>query len=470
MKRLFILLALPLAAQAAPVSDPRALPLIPRYELAAAPVQKARRAVDDKRGQPLQFAVGMPTDLRLSEGRWDDRDAHTARWRLRLRSADAVSLNLQLADVQLPPSARLWLYDIKGAVVQGPYTHKDVSRQGRLWTAVAPGEEAIVELQVAKDEVSASRLRIVEINHGFLPVVPAMTSGKSGACNVDVVCPEGDAWRDEIRSVAWITIGGQFLCTGQLINNVRQDSTPYFITADHCNVEASPATSAASVVFYWNYMTSACGGTPDGGLSQNQSGSTFIADDSRADFTLVQLNQSPPSEFGVYYAGWNIGASAPQSGVSIHHPNGDEKRISVYTTPATASDVLVDGVAVSAWEVRWNRGVTERGSSGGGLWDQNHLLVGVLSGGDSSCDNPSGADYFGRLNVGWTASPAPSGQLKAHLDPDNTGSITLAGRDPNRVAGMGSESGSGVVLGGKLEISWLILLLGSAGLRHARRG
>lgn len=467
MKRLLFLLALPFALEAAPVLDAKTLPLVPRYELAAAQVLKAQQSVNDKRGQPLQFAVGMPTDLQLTEGRWDDMDANTARWRLRLSSADALSLNLQLADVKLPPSAQLWLYDTGGRVVQGPYTQKNVSKNGRLWTAATPGAESVLELHIDKNEVSAAKLRILEVNHGFRPVLPAMTSGKSGSCNIDVVCPEGDGWRDEIRSVARITINGQFLCTGQLINNVPQELKPYFITADHCQVGES-ATPADSVVFYWNYLTSACGGTPDGGLGQNQSGSTFIADDSRSDFTLVQLSQTPPPEFKVYYAGWNVGGSAPQSGVSIHHPAGNEKRISVYDSPATASDVVVSGVPVQAWQVRWARGVTEQGSSGGGLWDQNHQLVGVLSGGDSSCENPGGSDYYGRLNVAWTANPTPDGQLKAHLDPNNSGKTTLAGRDPTvAVPGMGSDSGSGVLLGGgALDLLTLLTLLV---FRRARR-
>lgn len=469
MNRLLILLALPFALEAAPVLDAKTLPLIPRYELAAGQVLKARRTVDDKRGQPVQFAVGVPTDLRLTEGRWDEMDADTSRWRLRLSSADALSLNLQLADVKLPPSAQLWLYDTAGRVVQGPYTQKNISKHGRLWTAATPGEESVLELHVARNEAGAAKLRVLEVNHGFRPVLPAVTSGKSGSCNIDVACPEGDAWRDEIRSVARITIGGQFLCTGQLINNVRQDLTPYFITADHCRV-GEPATPADSVVFYWNYQTSACGGTPDGSLSMNQSGSIFVADDSRADFTLLQLSQAPLPAHSVYYAGWNVSSSSPQSGVSLHHPNGDEKRISVYNAPATATDVVVDGVPVSAWQVTWNRGVTEQGSSGGGLWDQDHHLVGVLSGGDSSCSNPGGADYYGRLNVAWTANPTADGQLKAHLDPDNSGKTLQAGRDPARplTAGMGSDSGSGVLLGGgALDLFALLTLLV---FRRARRG
>lgn len=472
MKRLLLLLALPFAAEAAtPLLDANTLPLVPRYELSAGPVQKALHSVHDKTGQPMQFAVGVPTDLRLTEGRWDDVDADTARWRLRVQSPGALSLNLQLVDMQLPPSAKLWLYDIAGRTTQGPYTQKDISRGGRLWTALAAGEDAILEVRTAKIDQNQVSLHVAAVNHGFKDI--ANTGAKSGSCNIDVACTEASSWGDETRAVARITIGGRFLCTGQLINNVRQDLTPYFITANHCMVGASDATSAESVVFYWNYQTSQCNGMPDGSLAQNQSGSSLIAGDSRADFTLLQLNQTPLPAFGVYYAGWNIGQAAPQSGITLHHPNGDEKRISIYGSPAAATDVTVDGVLVSAWQVQWNRGVTEPGSSGGGLWDQGHYLIGVLSGGESSCSNPSGNDYFGRLNAGWTANAQPSGQLKAHLDPDNSGHMLQVGRDPTRpvmTSPMSAESGSGVLLGGGgFGIEELMLLWMLAGLRRMRR-
>ena len=57
-------------------------------------------------------------------------------------------------------------------------------------------------------------------------------SDDSGSCNNNVICPEGDPWRDQIRSVAMITVGGSGFCTGQLINNCANDGTPYFLTAE----------------------------------------------------------------------------------------------------------------------------------------------------------------------------------------------------------------------------------------------
>ena len=58
--------------------------------------------------------------------------------------------------------------------------------------------------------------------------------GNSGACNINVNCPEGDDWQVENQSVALIVNGGFAACSGALVNNTANDGTPYFLTANHC--------------------------------------------------------------------------------------------------------------------------------------------------------------------------------------------------------------------------------------------
>ena len=41
--------------------------------------------------------------------------------------------------------------------------------------------------------------------------------------------------------------------------------------------------------------------------------------------------------------------------------------------------------------------VTEGGSSGSPLFNQNKQIVGTLSGGSSSCEKPNGANTYGKL-------------------------------------------------------------------------
>lgn len=438
-----LLAAMPALAFSAPARrldpDLSSLSSLPMHRTAGARISKALTQVRNK-SEPVQFAVATPLSVGLDGGLWDRADATTDRWRVRISSAGAVGLGLEFSRFDLPEGAALWIYDDAGQQVQGPYTHADQTVEGKLWTAIVPGSSAVLELQVPSAERDAVKLELAQVDHAFLDIgkAAAMVAAKSGSCNVDMICSDGNNWRDEGRAVAMISIGNTLVCSGQLLNNARQNKDPLFLTANHCQIGQTADTPASSVVFYWNYQTSSCGGTPNGGLSQNQSGATLLAGDVGSDFTLLRLNKQPSSDYKVYFAGWDAGSAIPQSGVAIHHPQGEEKRISTYSTAAVRQTVCLDGAgsgggsctrSVTSWQVNWARGVTESGSSGSGLWNQNHRLVGVLSGGDTSCGNTSGEDYFARLETAYTAKPAASGQLKAWLDPDDSGITGLNGRD-----------------------------------------
>ena len=449
--------------------DLKTLDALPRHVLADAAVRQAlsQAPVSDR---PTRFAAEVKTGLGIEDGLWQALSDNTLSWRLRIHSADAKSLSLHFSPFVLPPGASVQVYDPAGRLVQGPYTAAHSTPQG-VWTSIIPGEELVVEARLPAAQAAALHLGIASVYHGFSDWKEAGATAKSGSCNIDVVCPQGDAWRDEIRSVARITVNGQFLCSGQLVNNVREDLTPYFLTANHCNIGDQPgdAGPASSVVFYWNYQTSNCGGTPNGSLSNTQSGSSFVADDVTSDFTLLRLSQTPSQEFNTYYAGWDITTQAPQSGVGLHHPAGDEKRISLYDSPAQAVQGQFPGSGANheGWQVRWAQGVTEGGSSGSGLWNQNRQVVGVLSFGDTSCSNQNGTDVYGRLNSAWTASPQAAGQLKAHLDPDSTGATTLNGRSATSSGGV--RPGQSYNVGGALPASLLFTLLAAALLRKQKR-
>lgn len=397
----------------------------------------AKRALADNQSRIFAVSASFPL-VSLNDGSWDFVADDVARWRTRVYSAGATSLNLALTNLALPDTAQLWFYDANGRTIQGPYTSKDVSTAGELWTALVPGEIGVIELRVALEQRSSVHLQLAQINHGIRTLSKAFGLGESGSCNIDVVCPLGDDWREEIRSAALITVDGKSACSGQLVNNTRSNQDPLFLTADHCGIGDADGGPAASVVIYWNYETSSCSGAPDGKLDQNQSGTTLLADDIGSDFTLLRLNQAPSTAFNVYFAGWDASGKESATGVGIHHPSGDVKRISAYSDTTTQATVCIESNnqgqctrLVDSWRVTWSQGTTEQGSSGSGLWNAERRIIGVLSGGSASCSNPGAPDFYGRLSEAWTANASDSGQLKAWLDPDDTGASTFDGMNPD---------------------------------------
>lgn len=450
--RAILLMAAVLAAGSAAAGD------IPVVRLDPVTVQTKLRAVPDKaRPAPLQFAVGVPADFTLAHGRWQV-DAERARWALAVESPGALSLNFHLSGLRLPDGAFLLLRDVDGRPLHGPYTAAQV-RDGELWTPIVPGERALLEIDAPAAAIGDVSLRVAEGFHAFrdpFGVAPKSHDpglGNSGSCNIDVACPQGDAWRDEIRSVVRVQIAGSGLCSGLLVNNLRTDHRALVLTADHCEIGPDGAGSVdgadadpASVVFYFNLQTDSCGGNAEtADITQTVTGSRFLADDVGSDFTLLELLQPIPPHYGVHFAGFDASGAAPASGVSIHHPSGDVKKITPFANPATQTTISLGGSrTVQTWRVVWAEGTTEPGSSGAGLWSQGRRVVGVLSGGDASCGNPNGPDYFGRLDVGWTASTQSRGQLAAHLDPDGCGIRAIDGIDADTVNAVPSAAADNV--------------------------
>ncbi len=389
-----------------------------------------KRGKDPRRPGPLRFAVTENVAFNLeNSGTWQSVSDGRI-WRLLIQSPGAVSQNLGITRFDLPKGAKLWIYDPTRKHVEGPYTSSHRSRHGRLWTPVIEGDEIVIELFVP---AGAPKTAIVigKVNKGYLNLSKGGADKNHGTCNNDVICPEGDPWRDQIRSVARYSIDGTALCTGQLVNNTALDFTPYFLSANHCGVSD---TNDDTLVFYWNYEAPNCGDQDGGSLTDTQTGAIFRASYAPSDFVLVELAGQPDPAFNVFFTGWDAAGTAASSTVGIHHPRGHVKSISFNTNAVTSTDYLSDTVNAGEdhWRIDdWEDGTTEGGSSGSCLWDAaTKRCVGQLHGGYAYCTAPDESDWYGKLSVSWNGGGTAATRLRDWLDPGNTGIMALDG-DPH---------------------------------------
>lgn len=380
-------------------------------------------------GVPLRFATPRPVSVSpQTSGTWETLADGSRLWRLRVTAEGALSLNFGFGTYRMPAGGTLVLYTPDGSTMLGPYTEHDNRHHGQLWTPLLDGDEAVIEvhLDAARWRNLDLELRVVNLGYRRLEL-----GEKSGACNIDVVCPEGADWGPQIRSVARIIVSGVSLCTGFLVNNTSGNFDPLFLTADHCGL--SPGTSA-SLVVYWDYANSTCrtpggaasGALGDGSLNLTQSGSTYLAGSNTSDFTLVRLDEMPPAAANAHWVGWDARPSQPNNVVTVHHPQGDEKRISFENDPVTISSYLGDASPGDGTHIRiadWDEGTTEGGSSGAPLYDPDGRAIGQLHGGFAACGNDL-PDWYGRISTSWGLG------LEEWLDPQSTGTMVMDGSDP----------------------------------------
>ncbi len=392
----------------------------------------AEDELDSLQGLAPRYAVPNRVSVNTATaGTWEQVDDETMMWRLRIVASDALSVNLGFTRFIMPPGGRLFFYAADFGHVIRPFTDADNEDHEQLWTPPVLAGDVVVEVTVPTVVRDQLRLELSAINHGYRGFGHAGRQ-RSGACNVDVVCPQGDGWREQISTVAVISTGGSRFCTGFMVNNTAADLTPFFMTANHCGISSGVAPS---LVVFWNYDNSTCrppgspesGGPGDGPLDQFQTGSLHRASYSPSDFTLVQLDDMPDPAWNVGYGGWDRSSADATSAVAIHQPSTDEKRISFEYDPTSTTSYLGTSSPGNGTHVRvtdWDLGTTEPGSSGSPLFDHNQRVVGQLHGGYAACGN-NDADWYGRFSVSWDGGGSPSSSLKDWLDPGSTGAMTV---------------------------------------------
>ena len=230
----------------------------------------------------------------------------------------------------------------------------------------------------------------------------------------------------EKRSVTRITVkrgGSSLWCTGSLIKNVRNDRKPYILTADHCGNKSS-VTDLSQWIFYFNYEGAGCPDPTTEPPLKSITGATLVAHGGNeastgSDFFLVLLKSAIPDSYNVSFNGWSRETAQPSpSGTTIHHPQGDIKKISTYTTPLQPAH-WSGNPALAHWRVTWTgtpsgHGTTEGGSSGSPLFDNYGRLVGTLTGGDSGCDSAALnlPDYYGMFSYSWDKNGTDSVNIR----------------------------------------------------------
>ena len=359
-------------------------------------------------------------------------------WSTRIKANDAKAISLYMDMFWIPTGGELYVYNPEKSHILGPYTSKDNHESGLYAIPLIAGDEVILEYYQPIIETNLPEIRINQFAYAYR----AIDFGDSDDCQVNVNCSEGNDWQNQINASCRIQIIDGWSvgwCSGAMINNTSNNCTPYVLSADHCFSGGSISDNNLNqCIFYFNYQSNSCSNPVNEPLYNSITGCSLISNsggeggNGDSDFFLVELNNDP--DFNPYFAGWDRSDIPATSGVSIHHPSGDIKKISTFTQSLTSAGGLGFGNDnTTHWRVYWSNttnghGVTEGGSSGSPIYNQDGLIVGDLTGGSSYCNATNQPDVYGKLWHGWDQmGNSNSQQLKPWLDPGNTDVMILNG-------------------------------------------
>ncbi|MDD2636194.1 MAG: T9SS type A sorting domain-containing protein [Bacteroidales bacterium] len=383
--------------------------------------------------ETFKFGYAIDVAYNINSGSWDKTKANGKVWKLKIISKGAYSINLIFDKLVLPKDASLYIYNEKRTMVYGPITSEHCQVSGMFASDIINGESIILEYFVPHTALKEGQINISKVIHGYKDIFKTSDNekeyGESGDCEIDINCPEGDDWCVESRTVAMILKNENTeWCTGAMINNVKEDFTPYFLTANHCLGDGFNPNTA---LFRFHYKNPTCNATSYYGTYWTFTGSSLRANASISDFALLELNNYNVNDnidkiAGIHFAGWNRNNLPPLSGAGIHHPKGDAMKISLYGN--TVVNSFINNVYVYSWLLNFDDGIVEKGSSGSPLFNQNHLIVGQLYGTTDdnyiTCKNQDGDAVYGRFDI------SRNNGLKAWLDPENTGIIEVDAISP----------------------------------------
>lgn len=352
----------------------------------------AIRREDEERARVdkvLRYGVGLDLRVLPEHGAWLALPDGGLAWAADVVASGAYGVRVHLVGLELPVGALAAVYDPAGASPRvWRYEERGPLGDGTVWVPTLFNERVRVEVYVPADaakEGGPIGFEVDGIQHVYRD--PAQASWENeGNCHNDVTCyPD---WADTARACAGIGVvnSNALYCSGQMLNTVINDQTPYWLTAAHCLNSNSEASSAE---IYWLYQTAECNGSPPALSSVPQSSPcTLVKTGSSSDYTLLMVEGTIPS--GLAWAGWTS-ATVPNGTASacIHHPDGAYKRISFGTKSSTTNCGGANHVRMN-----WTDGPTEPGSSGSGAFrGDTQQLFGQLHCGPSACGNETNDDY-----------------------------------------------------------------------------
>ena len=122
---------------------------------------------------------------------------------LGVSSYGAYGIGFSFSEFYLTESAELYFYDRERTDFLGALTSLNNKGSESMTTSIVKGSDVIIELTVPKNELSNIKLHLSSVIHDREDIMNYYNTLDENPedCNLNVICPEGDDWREQINGV-----------------------------------------------------------------------------------------------------------------------------------------------------------------------------------------------------------------------------------------------------------------------------
>ncbi len=441
-------------------------------------LKKEDEANIDRPGK-FRVALAVNTDISLKNtGSFTYLPDGSKIWRAKISVPNSIAIKPLYKAFQVPKGVTYYVSNENGRQLVGGFDYRSNVPEKTMGHEMVQGDIINLEMDIAagvnENEIEFQITQLYGLYRGASAFIQEYVTPEgedaakptevdldsSDPCQINAVCPTATRWQQISKSTAhiWITDGtsGGF-CSGNLINNTNKDCAPYFLTAMHCD-EGNGKTNAYfnNWEFTFGLQSSLCSGggaTPKGRVLL---GANFAA---RSDYPASEIGNPNPAFTGdwlllrlrdpsgqlaawdTYLGGWDRSTTATDTlWVSFHHPSGDRKKFSKSQPLSGNGTFNQSAIPNTHWQVAFLEGGSQPGSSGSCLFTASTgRIIGDLSGGSGSSPCASNRRaLYSKLSRNWEypeGDGTAQSMLKPHLDPANTGAMTM---EMAKVVGGGS--------------------------------
>lgn len=365
---------------------------------------------------------------------------------LRIQSLGVSAHMLLFSSVHLAAGSEMVIFSPEASVNFTKCQHScmhitpaDVPPLGKLTTVPMDGEEVMLMYYQSEGKAPSSKIEVLHVMQDVgdrlanavharrrrrqllqqrittLPVGTQLpvdlfqqNSTSLFACTPSIECePQYTQLADGVVAIYAVdptsrTVG---LCSGSIVTAPKANR--YLLTADHCIRDKGQLGGFQFWLLVFNY-NAPCGFTSIPPIREVIQGVDMAYYDSHADVLMMAIPSRIPDHFHTYMLGFDAADEVPKAAVGIHHPGGAPTSISTVNAGGISGSFPrpdfppneVQPTQETHFQVTWTRGATIGGSSGSPLIDvATNRVVGVLTGGYSSCQDRTQPDYYGRLSV-----------------------------------------------------------------------